>query len=191
MDAAHPSMIDSIRNMERMFPELWKLCYPRVFEEVGHFYSPKIPAAATFAALSAAMSSNIESMAVQSRMEVMTASKLVHLGMPMFFIAPALLAAIQQTVPPHELEWPYMKLPFEAAIFMLPKDGCAHRENGPCPYIAYSRWRVGETHLLLPGLKRTITSGLDTFAIIASSYAANGSPTYVQGFTADTMPKLR
>jgi len=56
---------------------------------------------------------------------IAAAGRLVELRVPIFFVAPDLLRAIQMTMPATEIDWASMPLPFDSAAFALPR-GIAH-----------------------------------------------------------------
>jgi hypothetical protein len=64
--------------------------------------------------------------------------------MPMFFIAPDLLEAIERTDFADDIRWPELELPFEQGIFILPKGAWSHPEDGEVSMILWGRYRPGD-----------------------------------------------
>ena len=59
-----------------------------------------------------------------------SAARLITQKVPLFFIAADLLTAIRQTTPPKNVEWAEMHLPFENAVFVLPRGSVRHQMYG-------------------------------------------------------------
>lgn len=125
-------------SIEKCWPELWRKCYPRIYEGsmLGDYYSPKIPAfdmASTVLKQYMPMGGRAESY------DFILANRLAMFNTPTFFLSREIAEAIRNTSPPMEFEWHDMELPFDAAIFMLPKGVLRHASDGECAYVAYAR----------------------------------------------------
>jgi|SRR5579859_398344 len=145
---------------ERRFPQLWRISYPRMYGGVGAYHSPRELATHLVSVLAAYGDTKMQDEALAS--DALCASKLVELQVPMFFISPTLLAAIQQTRPPDEVAWPETPLPFHTAAFMLPRGALRHSSEGEASYLVYSRWTKDET-VPIAGTKKVVTVGDDIF----------------------------
>jgi hypothetical protein len=150
------------KNIEENLPDVWRLCYPRCYEDkrLGDYYSPK------FLAFDLAASVLKRAMPGSARAELydyLVANQLVRFGVPTYFVSRELIEAIAKTTPPLSIAWHDMQLPFDAAAFMLPKGTLRHSEEGDCPYIAYARLKKDETYLSplspIPGKRHGITNG--------------------------------
>jgi hypothetical protein len=144
---------DTYDELERNYPELWRICYPRIYSEsprCGNYYSPKEPAR-QFAAIALKVMQGTVGRSEQY--EFLVASQLARYQMPMYWLGKDIAEAIRQTTPPGEIDWYAMPLPFEAAIFMLPKGSMRHPTEGNVEFIAYSRFRENERLIskLIPG----------------------------------------
>lgn len=152
---------------ERENPTLWRLCYPRIYEEPksGQYYSPKEPARQLFgitAKLEMGMIGESE------KYEFMVASHLVKYGVPMFWLGADMALAIRKTTPPGDIHWYDMPMPFPACVFMMPKGSIVHPTEGDLAFIAYGRFRRGESHVsrLIPGMPYGSEQGGMTFMAI-------------------------
>lgn len=133
------------QSIEKGWPELWAKCYPRLYDSpiLSDYYSPKIPAfdmAATVLKQFMPLKGKAESY------DFILANRLAMFNMPTFFLSREIATAIRNTSPPHAFEWHDMALPFDAAIFMLPKGFLRHDVDGECAYVAYSRCRENMTY---------------------------------------------
>jgi hypothetical protein len=129
---------------EDLLPELWHKAYPRAYPDMGAYHSMKVVAMDSCSAAIKRLgpfSSGFADIA-----EFWTASHLARFRFPTFFLAPTLATAILHTKPPMDLEWHSIELPFEAALFMLPKGTLVHPQYGNCAYIAYARLKKEEVY---------------------------------------------
>jgi hypothetical protein len=72
--------------------------------------------------------------------------------MPLFFINPALLQAVQHTDFRDDINWMEMPLPFEHGVFVLPRGGLKHELDGDAAFIFWSRCRKGNHLPVVPGI---------------------------------------
>lgn len=146
---------------EKQWPDLWAKCYPRIYDgaAIGHYHSPKTPA---FDMASAVMKRHMPGTGRAEVYDYILANRLAMFGMPTYFLSSDIALAIRHTTPPMDFEWHDMELPFDAAIFMLPKGTLAHEVDGDCAYVAYARCKKGEIYpcRLVPAQKTCgITNG--------------------------------
>jgi hypothetical protein len=133
-------------DLERRYPDLWRICYPRIYSEpaCGQYYSPKEPARQL---LSVAVKWD-HGMVGQSEMyEMIAASELVRYRVPMIWLGHDMAQAIRKTVPPGKIPWYTMPMPFPAAVFMVPKGALQHPSDGDVSFIAYPRFKTGDSHI--------------------------------------------
>jgi len=133
--------------MERRYPDLWRICYPRIYSEnprCGDYYSPKEPARQM---MGIALKNMAGAVGRAEQYEFLVASHLVKYKVPMYWLSKDIAEAIRLTTPPGDLEWYAMPLPFDAAIFMLPKGAMRHPTEGNVEFIAYGRFHAGERHV--------------------------------------------
>jgi hypothetical protein len=91
--------------------------------------------------------------------------ELVAKRMPLLFPAPELLEAARHSTFADDIDWTTMQLPFETAVFVLPRFALMHPKDGECAFIVYGRIRKGEIKVL-PGF-RGASSPSDRFGIVA------------------------
>jgi hypothetical protein len=105
--------------------------------------------------------------------EYQLASHLTKYRVPMYWLSESITEAIIQTTPPGSIEWYDMHLPFEAAVFMLPKGMLTHKTDGDCAYICYARMRAGVEYRapLIPGKAYgSVNGGLVIGASVDAGY---------------------
>lgn len=139
-----PAEMKAMRSeAEKREPELWKRCYPRIYEpyKSNLYCSPKEVSWQMFIA---AKKVDLQHLGQSEQYEIIWASLMAERRVPTYWVAPDLLEAVMRTVPPIELDWYNMKLPHEAAAFMLPKDSITHSSEGSVQYVSYSRHLKGK-----------------------------------------------
>jgi hypothetical protein len=67
------------------------------------------------------------------------ASTLLSYGMPLFFVSPELLSAALKTKLPACINWKDLKLPYEAGVFILPKNSIPTPVGGQTGFVGYAR----------------------------------------------------
>ncbi len=163
-------------------PEMWRLCYPRVYRNVGGYHSPKRLAVDLAAILQNIQNAGLPSVSSGHMFGQLGigATKLIELRVPIFFVARDLLAAIQETTPPVEVDWRTLQLPFHSAAFMLPVGGLQHETEGEVAFIWYSRWKKDESGTF-PCTKapiKTFTTGDDVLLVRLASSSAEYQQVY-------------
>lgn len=147
--------LDVAAKAEAEYPLEWKLVYPRVYEGVGAYHSPKELATDLLGALllpPQQVDGNLKMLGLPDQHALVAASLLVSLQVPTFFVARNLLEALAQTQPPEPVAWKDMHLPFEAAAFVFPRGALKHTTEGECGFLWHSRLRGGTIyrHPLIP-----------------------------------------
>jgi hypothetical protein len=159
--------------MEQRRPELWRRCYPRIYAEepkCGKYYSPK---EVSYQLLGTALRVEQEGVAGQtSQAEILWASRLSSLRVPLYWIGHDMAQAIQQTVPPVEFDWVGTPLPFEAMALMVPKGTLCHGQpdEGEAVFVSFTREKKGdEVPSLSPGGPRVYNILGDAFSCFATT----------------------
>jgi hypothetical protein len=152
-------------------PELWAKCYPKIYEGVdgGEHYSAKLVA---YFLLSVAI--KIEDPEVHmyqhfnETVEAIWASRLAAYHVPIFWLSREITEALMLTTLPVTLNLTSMKLPFEAAIFMLPKGSLTYQsEASEVVCVSYARAAMREEiSSINPRASKTIT-GRGDFSVFA------------------------
>lgn len=145
---------------------IWPRFYPRQYEDIGGYYPPKRVAAALAMVTRTLIRTGIRGAPAAHRLLATAIKPLVDHQMPMFFIAPDLVKAIQKTDFRDEIDWVDMALPFESGIFCLPKGALVHPKDGECNFIVWTRNRKGDCPPAFPGLP-IIQLPCDTFSLVA------------------------
>jgi hypothetical protein len=130
--------------MDQNYPELMKLFYPRVYENVGKYHSPRQCAAALANVVAECLRYGFHKAPTAYRLMMPSLKPLIDHKVPMFFIAPELLQAVQRTDFADDIDWTEMKLPFEEGVFVLPKQGLVHPEDGEVSMLYWSRKTNGD-----------------------------------------------
>lgn len=134
---------DSAKLIQEQAPTLWKLCYPRMYKNADQYGSPKVPAL-TMAVSSIGVATHRHLASRTVRNVHIATMNLLRYHVPTYFLRPDFLEAVAMTVPPKEMRWDTLNLPFEAAIFMLPNGWLNDPRHGPCAFIGYSRNQPNE-----------------------------------------------
>lgn len=177
---------------EAKYPREWKLVYPRVYEAVGAYHSPKELATDLLGALLLSpqrVDGNLKMLGLPDQHALVAASLLVSLQVPTFFVGRNLLEAVAQTQPPEPVAWKDMHLPFEAAAFVFPRGALKHTSEGECGFLWYSRLRGGTIyrHPLIP--QRTFEIEEDKIFFRAGLDGSLGS--LMQGLTESVAPTIQ
>jgi hypothetical protein len=97
---------------------------------------------------------------------VLVANRLKDFHAPLFFVEREFLMAASRTTPPGLIDWREMKMPFDAGIFVLPKDAMSFSDGSEIGHIAWARIRSGKHYV---NRWNTFNSGNDFFMIVALS----------------------
>ena len=118
----------AISDAERNHPEIWNLCYPRHYQVAPIYPPPKQLAAELVCIYSAYVSKKPVRPGELALVYQATcgAAGLVLMRVPIFFVTPDLLQAVQLSIPPVDLDWVNMHLPFESGSFALPRGSLSH-----------------------------------------------------------------
>lgn len=143
-------------------PELWAKCYPKLYEGVdgGEYYSAKLVG---YFLLGIAIKIEQPEVHVYQHfgetIEAIWASRLVGYRVPIFWLSREIMEALKLTTLPLTLDFTTMKLPFEAAVFMLPKGSFTHQtEASDVVFMSYARAAMREEiPSINPATVKTIT----------------------------------
>lgn len=123
--------------------ELWDGLNPRIFKGVDQWCDPRYVSAFCAGSLGFFRhnilddNETVESTAMREK--AIAACLMYQHRMPIFFVSRELLDAAMKTRPPESIDWREMKLPHEAAAFVLPKGAIKSKLGGEVPFILYSR----------------------------------------------------
>lgn len=152
-------------------PELWAKCYPKVYEGVdgGEFSSAKL---VSYFLLTVAI--KIEQPEVHlykhftETVEAIWASRLASYRVPIFWLTRELTEALKLTTLPMTLDFTTMKLPFEAAVFMLPKGSLTYQsEVTDVVFASYARTAMQESVPSINDAVAATLSGRGDFTVLA------------------------
>lgn len=140
-------------------PDLWHKCYPRIYRETanGQYASVKVAAGHM---ISAALKFEEGFSGDNEKVECAWASRLVQYRVPTYWITPDMAEAIKKTTPPQQIDIAEMKLPFEAALFMIPRGTLTHDDpnEGDAAFVSYYRLHTKDVFpSLAAGLKEFTT----------------------------------
>ncbi len=142
-------------------PDLWAKCYPKAYEGIngGEYYSAKLVG---YFLLCTAV--KIEQPEVHlythfnATVETIWASRLAAYHVPIFWLGRELTEALKLTRLPVTLDCTTMKLPFEAAVFMLPKGSLKYQsEANDVIFVSYARAATEEQ---IPSVNPRIATSL-------------------------------
>lgn len=157
--------------LARERPDIWAKCYPKVYEGVdsGEYYSAKLLA---YFLLSIAVKIERPEVCMYrdftETVEAVWASRLAAYRVPIFWLTRDITEALKLTTLPTRLDFREMKLPFEAAVFMLPKGSLTYQsEATDVACVSYARTAMCEQiPSINPPIVETI-SGRGDFSVFA------------------------
>jgi hypothetical protein len=169
------SFPDNLRHqldeLSRERPELWAKCYPKIYEGIdgGVHYSAKL--VANFLLTVAIKIEQPEVRMYQhfnETVEAIWASRLAGYRVPIFWLSREITEALKFTTLPVTLDLTKIKLPFEAAVFMLPKGSLTYQsEATDVVFASYARAALREEiPSINPDAVKTIT-GRGDFSVFA------------------------
>jgi len=138
--------------METLRPDLLAKFYPRIYENTGRYHSPRQCAA--FLANSVAESLNIGYRHAPTSHKILMPAleQMSRRRMPLLFLAPDLVEAVQRTDFHDDIDWTEMHLPYEQGIFILPRGAFRHPEDGDVSMIVWMRLQPGDYPPPDPGI---------------------------------------
>jgi hypothetical protein len=133
--------------IEKSYSQLARMFYPRQYENVGQYHSPKQCAYYLTTVVAETLRLGFDKAPTAYRLMMPGLKGMMDKRMPMFFISPELLKAVQLTDFSGDIDWTTMKLPYEHGIFILPKGGYRHESDGEVSMIMWSRTEGGSEYL--------------------------------------------
>ena len=124
-----PALSELIRKWEEQYRDDWALCYPKQYQVSGAYASPK-QLALNLIEFRAPQRKNPRYSLGKEGLALISAAGLVDLRVPIFFVAADLLTAVRMSVPPGDLDWVNLHLPFDSAAFALSKGSLLHASRG-------------------------------------------------------------
>lgn len=140
-------------------PEMWRKCYPRIYEESANGQYDSVKTAA-MTMIGAVMKVEMGFFDDNETMELAWASRLAQYRVPTYWITRDMAEAIKKTTPPQQIDLAEMKLPFEAALFMVPRGALVHDDpaEGAATFVSYYRVHGKEAFPALAGLLEFTTT---------------------------------
>lgn len=179
---------DVLRAIEEQYPDLWRVCYPRLYRDTGRYGSPKIIPAAIAVSVQW-VADDIRNAPASTKNIYLAACKAREFDFPTLFVAPELLAAVAETDPPADLLWQEIELPFEASALVLPRGALRHHGGGFCEAIGWARIRAGE--MLQFGKERQpVKLQEDVFIVFTGLTQDEGFPLLDAVLNASTLPRV-
>lgn len=133
---------DLISVLEHMAPGLWEMSYPRRYDNLGKFHSPKLAALGCADAACKAMASGISDHAIRN--EFMVSAQCAKHNYPTFFVTSKILEACALTNLPPDMNWTEIPMPFDGMTFIFEREALVHPEDKlEVPYVSIARVRAG------------------------------------------------
>lgn len=143
--------------------DLWRKVYPRVYQSIGEYQSPRFVALNLVGAI--LWLDTDRAAAPLSASHVATlASRAFDFDLPAFFVSREFLAAICQTDLPDDIKWTDTKLPYDAGLLYLPLGALRDPEGAAVNVLGWHRLRKGEQ--ILVGRKMKIDCIEDAFIVL-------------------------
>lgn len=154
--------------LKRKVPGLLDLVYPRQYDIPGNYSSPKLVGLALAEIMHNLQGKELSTMPHAYCNIYLGMEELLKHRMPLFFPTKPLLEAITHTDHDQDISWIDMKLPYESAIFVLPRNTLRHPVDGEVAFIMYTRNYRGLHKAPLPGNYQSVELDADCFSIIAA-----------------------
>lgn len=134
---------DLIKRVETETPALWSAVYPRVYENVGNWNSPKVAACALANAIFAAAAVGTSHGSVRN--QLVAACAVDAHDVPTYFVTTELLRAAEATTLPEEFTWTDdLKMPHPGLVFIFEKGAVKHPTCGEIGFVAVARISPGK-----------------------------------------------
>ena len=160
-----------IEELARERPELWAKCYPKIYDGIGggEYYSAKLVA---YFLLTVAIKMEQPEVELYKHftetVEAIWASRLATHRVPIFWLTRDLVEALKLTQLPVTLDLRSMKLPFEAAVFMLPKGSLIYQdEKNDVIFASYARIAMDEEVVSINYAAADALYGRGDFTVLA------------------------
>jgi hypothetical protein len=165
----------------------WPLCYPRIYDNVSAYTSPKAMAfdlATIFMDHTTLFRRSTQLDQDTNRTAIIGAAsfhatRLTDLQVPTFFVERDLLMALSKTTPPEAIDWKALHLPFDAAAFILPAGAITVPGSGSISFLWYSRAFEGDTVSIPSGVPHKLTLPKSQMYIRTVLAEKPGSPAIV------------
>lgn len=153
-------------------PTLWKRCYPRIYQGISEYESPRYVALTLASSLEWVTELEAKKSSLTAQHIAIAATSALKNNLPSFFVDRVFLNAAMQTDLPDDTRWVDIKLPYEAGLIYLPKDQLKDPSGDSINVIGWSRNRKDEEILIMgekQGTKYRFTD--DTFTVFGISDA--------------------
>jgi hypothetical protein len=128
-----------------MMPKTWRAVNPKVYKGADRWHDARYVSCAAASAFGYMMMNKIGDSADRQTNDTiaaeraMIAHEMVQHRMPLFFVDRELAQSAWMTDPPDKVDWATMKLPYEAAAFVLPKGLLKSPHGFDLPFIMFGR----------------------------------------------------
>jgi hypothetical protein len=152
---------------EKALPDVFRKFYPRRYENIVSYHSPKQVAGALTQMVGELHYLGLTQLGTAMKLMLPAMDYMVERRMPMFFVAPKLLEAVKRSDFQDEIDWVNLKLPYEHGCFVMPKGGFPHHSDGECICIWWSRVQPGEYTVKAADAKNKIAITTNALGIVA------------------------
>jgi hypothetical protein len=112
-----------LEQAEKIAPDVFRLMYPRVYETVGQYASPRTIASLLTFVVDDTRRHGLEKASTAFRLLMPALKPMADRKMPLFFLAGDFVEAVKRTDFDKDIDWTAMRLPYEEGVFVLPR-GC-------------------------------------------------------------------
>lgn len=172
--------------IEYFAPVAMKALYPRVYENVGAYYSPKSIAVALLQQIAEVVTIGVDKSSNAGRVLIPAIDPMIKRKMPYLFIGPELLSAVKATAFKDEIDWVNLPLPYAEGVFVFPRGAFKHPQDGECAFAIWSRKVPGVYGM--PFSKNSLELPHTSFSILA--YCPEASVWYETTLRADVRPTV-
>src|SRR5262249_18461727 len=173
---------------EKEKPDLWRRCYPRIYNGVGHYESPRYVATILASSLEWVCGSAHADAPLTARHIALAASIAFKNNLPAFFVTKEFLLAVSNTDLPDDIRWTEARLPFDAGLLYLPKNTLFDPAGDAVTVLGWSRAMKGDQ--VLVGNKARVDCVDHTFTVFAIC-DSNTERLYSSAVRADEMEYIK
>lgn len=145
MEIGHLGLLQ--KELVKLYPKSFPRFHPRIYKNADRWADFRLATFSLTALLGSVEDRPLDRSLLEGnsvlQAQAVIGTQLAAHQIPMFFVEKELLHACLASSPPETVDWQRMKLPFEAAIFVLPKNSVFFSDGSECGHIVYGRIPAG------------------------------------------------
>lgn len=165
-----------LRNAENN-PELFKKVYPKVYEGVDAYPSPKMIASMLLSVIQTVrVVGNPQDLPTAYSISYRPVCDMIAHRMPSYFVTRDLALAAMKTDFKDEVDFLDLKLPFESGVMYFPKGTLVHPDHGLCDWIGWGRCPAQQDYTVPGYNSRPIAAPTNSMAFFTAAHTDQSLP---------------